>query len=396
MLNMNKRISTMKCIKCHRELPVGDYLYGCPYCGEKGENASVSFQYEGKASFRPEYRGMKRYKEFLPYEDFPTLGEGNTPLTRLPLLEEKLGLRAVYSKNEFQNPTGSHKDRMNPMIVARAKAIGAKVVACASSGNEGVSLAAYAARANLDCVIVTAANITDIWKSAILAAGAQVVVTEKPSDRLEYLKDKIENEGWFCATNQLDVPVGSCSYGIQGYKTISYELYEEFGEDMPDYIFVPTCRGDLLYGVYEGFRDLKDQEMLPVMPKLVAVEPLPRLEKVLDGADYREKFPGDSSLTPSIGGATATYQSQKALEESGGFAVSVGQDQVVDDIIELAGQGLYLEASSALNYGCLKAAADAGKLEPGASVVLLSTSHGFKNRPEFFEREDILNKIKKA
>ena len=396
MSSMNKRIRAMECIKCHKELPVGDYLYGCPYCGEKGENASVSFRYEGYAGFHPEYKGMKRYMDFLPYEDFPTLGEGNTPLTRLPILEKKLGLGVVYSKNEFQNPTGSHKDRMNPMIVARAKKLGAKVVACASSGNEGVSLAAYAARANLECVIVTTFGITDIWKSAMIAAGAQVVLVEKSSDRLLYLKDKIENEGWYCATNQLDVPVGSCAYGIQGYKTISYELYEELSESMPDYILVPTCRGDLLYGIYEGFRDLKDQGMLQVIPKLVAVEPFSRLEQVLKGSDYRLKFEGDSGLTPSIGGMTATYQSKKALDDSRGFAVSIGQDRVVDNILELARQGLYLEASSALNYGCLSVAIEQGKIELGSSVVLISTSHGFKNRPEFFEREDILNNIKQV
>jgi len=374
----------MVCLKCGAQLPVQDYFYGCPHCLQRGENASVTFQYSGKAEKKPGL-GITKYGQYLPYEDFPSLGEGDTPVIPLPRLADQLGLGALYSKNEFQNPTGSHKDRMNPMIIARALEQGCRVVAAASSGNEGVSLAAYAAAAGLECCIISTKRINPIWKAAILAAGARLVITETADERWTFLKSKVEREGWYPATNFISPPVGSNCFGLQGYKTIAYELFETFGpEKLPGYILVTVSRGDLLYGIYEGFEDLKAQGKIQTLPKLVAVEPLPRIEKVLEGADYRTSFPGEYHLTESIGGGTVTYQSLAAVQNSGGFAVSLPQSEVLDDVLELAGHGLYLETSSALAIGGLKKAVAQGLIPKGASALLVSTSGGTKNDPDLY------------
>lgn len=392
---MNNRLISARCLKCAAELPVDDHLFGCPVCQARGDCSSVTLHYEGPAQIHTQARGMERYIEFLPYQSFPSLGEGQTPLISLPRMAQELGCRAIWSKNEFQNPTGSHKDRMNPMIAARAKATGRDVVCCASSGNQAASLAMYAAAAGLKCCNVASHDITGTWLAPSLASGAQVVLTKTPNERLSYLQSHIDRESWFCATNQLLPPVGSSCFGVQGYKTLAFELYEDLGNQLADYILVPTCRGDLLYGIYEGFLDLREQGLLDTLPHLVAVEPLPRLEHVLAGADHKTCFPGNSDLTPSIGGGTATYQSQLALEGSGGFAVSVSQNEVMDHVSAMAGYGLYLETSSAAVYGGLKKAMEAGKIPSGASVVLISTSHGFKNDPNFFNTPKFLNLIKR-
>lgn len=381
---MNQRVKEMRCIRCDTALPVGDYLFGCPHCLQEDHRAAVTFTYSGDAQIHTDEKGLKRYVEFLPYEDFPTLGEGETPVISLPRLADDLGLAGLYSKNEFQNPSGSHKDRMNAQIIARAKDIGAKTVACASSGNESASLALYAAVAGMRCVNVASKDINDIWRTACVVPGTELILVDTPAQRLEYLQERIDKEGWYCATNQLQVPVSSSSYGIQGYKTIAYELFEHFGESLPDYVLVPTCRGDLLYGIYEGFRDLELSGRISPMPRLVAVEPIPRLERVLEGADYRNVFQGNSDLTPSIGGGTATYQSKLALENSGGFAVSPSPDTVVEDVYTMASHGLYLETSSATVHSCLKNAIAAGNIPEGANVLFISTSHGYKNDPQLF------------
>lgn len=381
---MNSRVKEMRCIRCDARFPVGDYLFGCPHCLEEGHSAAVTFVYSGQAQIHTGETGMKRYADFLPYQEFPVLGEGCTPVISLPKLAKSLGLGAFYSKNEFQNPSGSHKDRMNPQIVARAKDIGANAVVCASSGNEAASLALYAAAAEMHCINVTSKNINAIWRAACVAPGAELVIVDTPAQRLEYLRERIDREGWYCATNLLPVPVSSSSYGIQGYKTISYELFERFGESLPEYIFVPTCRGDLLYGIYEGFCDLADNGSIGQVPRLVAVEPFARLEHVLNGADYRSIFLGTSALTSSIGGQTATYQSKIALEKSGGFAISVPADAVLPDVRTMASHGLYLETSSAIVYSCVRRAIETGRIPKDASVLVVATSHGYKNNPAFF------------
>lgn len=376
---LNSRIKGMVCLKCGQTFPVGDYFYGCPSCLEKGENAALTFEYEGEAAIDQNASGWKRYAWMLPYADTVRLGEGNTPVICLDRMASQLGIAAVYAKNEFQNPTGSHKDRMNPFITARAVEQGYTAVTCASSGNEAASLAAYAAAEGLRCINVSTASIPVHWKKASDATGAELVLTPTSADRLTYQRENMGNE-WYPATNLLDIPTASSAYGIQGYKTISFELYDSFGKNLPDYLLVPSCRGDLLYGIYEGFSDLKRYGYIDSLPKLVACEPNPRLELVLQhGFKHTDKFPGVTSATSSIGGATTTWQAEYALRNSGGCAVSVSQEDAVQSVAEMGRFGLYLETSSALVYPCLKKLLEKGTIPKEASVLMVLTSNGYKN-----------------
>ena len=197
---LNPRIRGMVCLKCGREYPVGDYFYGCPACLERGENAAMTFLYEGHGAMDDTKSGWARYADMLPYGDAVTLGEGNTPVLELPALAEELGVGRLFTKNEFQNPTGSHKDRMNPFIVARAAERGYQTVTCASSGNEAASLAAYAAAEGLHCVNVSTASIPEHWKRASEESGAELVLTETSGGRLEYQRKHMGHE-WYPATN---------------------------------------------------------------------------------------------------------------------------------------------------------------------------------------------------
>lgn len=152
---LNSRITGMICPRCQKRYPVGDYFFGCPACLERGASSNLTLVYEGKAQIQKDATGWHRYRDFLPYDDTVSLGEGFTPVRTFPRLAKELGFRKLYTKHEFQNPTGSHKDRMNPFITARAREAGYSTVTCASSGNEAASLAAYAAAEGLNCVNVS-------------------------------------------------------------------------------------------------------------------------------------------------------------------------------------------------------------------------------------------------
>lgn len=187
-------------------------------------------------------------------------------------------------------------------------------------------------------------------------------------------------DGWYCATNLMDIPTSSSPFGIQGYKTIAFELYEELGAELPEYIFIPTCRGDLLYGIYEGFQDLIKENYLDFMPHLVACEPFPRLELILtQGYDHKEKFSGESTYTSSIGGNTATYQSVCAIKGSNGFAVSAPDADIFQAVKSMGRYGLFLETSSAIVYPCIKNALMSGLMPSNSSVMFILTSNGYKN-----------------
>ena len=183
---LNPRIKGMVCLNCGREYPVEDYYYGCPDCLSKGENSALTFLYDGEAIIDKSESGWRRYASMLPYDNTTTLGEGFTPVLELPDLARELGVARLFTKNEFQNPTGSHKDRMNPFIIARAAEKGFSTVTCASSGNEAASLAAYAAAEGLACVNVSTASIPALWKRASDECGAELVLVPDSGARLAY------------------------------------------------------------------------------------------------------------------------------------------------------------------------------------------------------------------
>lgn len=323
-------------------------------------------------------RGMARFGARLPYSGFMSLGEGDTPLVDLPRLAAECGLDALSIKLESANPTGSHKDRMSAQFVARAKDRNVPSVIAASSGNAGCSVAAYAAAAGLACTIVTTPAITAPWRRAIEMTGASIIYVEDSLERWEIVKRKVRDEGCLSATNYLLPPVGSDPYGVDGYKSLGYELAEDPAVADADAIFVPTARGDLLWGIYRGLAESVGAGLLPAMPKLIAVEPFPRMERVLAGEDLHSQFPGKSALS-SIGGATLTYQSWLAITQSGGTAVSVAEGDVLDDQQLLARHGHYLELSAvAALTGLRKLMASAVKEHAIQRAVLIGTSHGYK------------------
>ncbi len=137
---------------------------------------------------------------------------------------------------------------------------------------------------------------------------------------------------------------------------------------------MPAARGDLLWGIYAGYKELVDERRLEQMPRLVAVEPFPRLELALAGTDWRGDFAGTSPMV-SINGTTLTYQAVAAVERSSGIAVSAAADQVIADQRELARAGFYLELSAAASLTGLRLACARTTIR---NAVLIATSHGYK------------------
>jgi threonine synthase len=347
---------------------------------EQGYPVSLRLDYATDHQWRVQQAagGMRRYAAQLPYVDFPTLGEGATPLVELAPLARTLGVDRLWAKNEGQNPTGSHKDRMSALVVARAASLGRRTVVAASSGNGGASLAAYAGAATLRCAIISTPAISRVWARAIRMAGGELILTETSQERWRYMWQMVEEEGWYPVTNYLYPPIGSNPFGVQGYKTVAYEIIEQCGGMPPTVIMVPTSRGDLLWGLWEGLVELRRNALLHELPRLIAVEPVPRLSRVLAGEDYRQTFDGASHALVSVGGTTATYQAVLALRESMGSAVEVSTTGAEAAQQELAQRGLYVELSSAASLAGLRELLKSGHVDGADRVVLVLTSHGYK------------------
>jgi threonine synthase len=321
---------------------------------------------------------MLRFAERLAMPEFLTLGEGDTPFVRSPRLARALGIENLYLKLEGANPTGSHKDRMSAQFVAWASYRKAPVVAAASSGNAGASLAAYAAAAGIPCVVVSSASIAPPWRRAIEMSGAQLEFIEDIPARWAYIRRRVVAEGWASATNLALPAVGSDPIGVDGYRTLGYELGEHISQVEVDAILVPTSRGDLLWGIYLGLREHVSEGSLAQVPPLVAVEPFPRIERVLmSGADWRAHFAGRSALA-SIGGSTVTQQSLVAIEATQGTAVAVDAEDVGRDARLAAANGLYLELSSVAAITAIRSL-QRRQWRRVNSVIVVATSHGYKD-----------------
>jgi threonine synthase len=182
-------------------------------------------------------------------DDAVSLGEGLSPLLPASAIGEKLGVPNLLIKDEGRNPTWSHKDRFSTVAVSAARLQGAQVVATASSGNAGASLAAYASAAGLRCVVATFSGTTGPMLAKIRKYGATVVVLSAKTDRWTFLAEGVTRFGWFAASPFHAPVVGSHPVGIEGYKTIAYEIVEQIN-GVPDWCAIPVCYGDALVGIW--------------------------------------------------------------------------------------------------------------------------------------------------
>jgi threonine synthase len=370
---LNPMLSGMQCIKCQRTWPTDDYLGGCPACAEAGAPASVAPVFE---SF-PKLTVAGDIANWLAYPGHPRLGEGNTPLLKLTETAAKYNIKWLGVKNEGANPTGSHKDRMSAAVVRRALDIGARTLAIASSGNAGASLAAFAAHAGLECVVVTTGAMERGWRKAIELHGAEVIVAPNSAARWELVSVHARSGEWYPASNFTIPAVGSNLFAVDGYRAIALELYLSLGAEQPSDIIVPVSRGDLLWGLAKGYADLVSAGLVTDIPRIHAAEPFPRISRVMAGKDYVEQFDGRSPLL-SLGGTTVTYQAIKALLCSRGAVVGPSADQTIAAQLELARAGLFVESSSAIALAGLKILCEQSVIVEDASVVLILTSHGYK------------------
>jgi threonine synthase len=324
--------------------------------------------------------GMWKYRELLPVAPETTpvsLAEGGTPLVRLPELEQRWGLRHLYVKDESRNPTGSFKDRLCSVAVTLAAQVGAEVVTVASTGNHGSSTAAYAGKAGLDCVIFTLAGVPLTMKVLMQVYGARLVAMEDSISRWTLMRQCVEELGWFPTGNYVDPPVGSNCFGVEGYKTIAFEVVEQLGWRVPDLVFMPTAFADGLWGTWKGFVELAHLGFTDRLPRMVACEVIGPLARALEqGLECPPALEPRSTVAFSIGNHVSSYQGLRALRDSGGMAVVVSDDEILDMQQVLGRLGMYVEASSATSLAAVRKLRAKGTLTGEELIVAVVTATG--------------------
>lgn len=331
----------------------------------------------------PGRHGLFAWQHLLPLSgdvEPVTLGEGDTPLVALSRVPQAADVGEVWVKDESRNPTWSYKDRLIAVAMTKARESGVTTVAVASTGNHGAAAAAYAARAGMECIVLTLASVPTTMKTLMQAYGARVVALAEPRDRWALLRQGVEELGWTPLSGFMDPPAGSNPFGIDGYKSIAYEIVRDLGR-APSVVVAPVAYGDGLAGIMRGFEDLRAWGRIDHLPRLVAAEPVgPYATALANGFVPGRRLTPRASVAFSITTPVATFQGHDALERSRGCAVTVSDADIMDTQLALArAEGLYLEASSAITLSVLPALVKRGELGPRDSVVLLGTSTGLKD-----------------
>jgi threonine synthase len=379
----------LQCARCARDYPADHHADDCPACRPVAPSNLVVV-YEGSLRRRrakptaDAERGLWRYGDLLPVDRAAgiSLGEGGSPLHRLGRAGSGIGVANLFGKDETRSPTWSFKDRLACMAVSSAKQMGAKVIVSSSSGNAGAAAAAYAAKAGLDCVIFTFKGTAGPMLTQMHAYGATVIACENKDDRWKLMEHAVRNYGWFPTSPFSSPVVGSNPYGIEGYKTLAYEIAEQMDWSVPDWCVVPVCYGDALLGMWRGFEDMMAFGWTDRMPRMVAAEVYGSIGAALaEGGDtlpdVRTNY---ESIAVSIGATRGTYQALDIVRRSGGTALTIGDDAMMRWQQTLAsGEGLFVEPSSAAGLAAVEQLARAGRIGAGETVVSLLTASGLKD-----------------
>lgn len=376
---------TLECQRCGRFYPIGKFERACDSCAGDGIASNLTVRYpDAPAPLRDALpdtpRSLWRYADFLPLaaDDAVTLGEGMTPL--VPVVG--FGHRGLWLKDESRNPTLSFKDRLATVAVSWAKRVGAPVIATSSSGNAGASAAAYARRAGLPCVVLTYKGAAPAIVAQMISYGAMVLTVPTMDDRWKVLSRAVAELGWFPTSPFFGPAIGSNPIGIEGYKTLAYEIAEQLDWHAPDWCVLPVCYGDALYGVWKGFDEMRRWGWIDSAPRLVAAEISGSLEAGLAaGDDAPPDVPrAAKSIAGSIEVTRSTFQALHALRQSDGLAVRLDDATLLAARDRLAAtSGIFAEISSAAGPAAVDRLARSGDIRPGQSVVAVMTASGLKD-----------------
>lgn len=370
----------------------GARALACPECGDLLEfglgvplldpATLKSVWRQRRTSFDPrDASGVWRFREFLPGPyapgDVVTLGEGNTPLVRAHRSAAWGGLSDLRFKHLGWNPTACFKDLGMTVGITDAKRSGARVVACASTGNTSASMAAYAARAGLVARVYLPAGAVSLNKLAqALDFGAEVrQIDGNFDDALELLLTSAGPELYFL--NSVN-PIR-----IEGQKTVIFELLEQLQWRPPDYLIVPGGNLGNTAAFGKALEELLTAGFIDKVPKLVVVQaeganPLVRAWN--NGGCLRAlPQPQTEATAIRIGSPRSWKKALRALRFTGGLVMDVSDQEIAEAKAMIGRDGIGCEPASATTLAGLRKLRRQGALDPDAAVVAILTGHALKD-----------------
>ncbi len=360
------------CFACGAAHPADMYSLGCERCG-----GTLDVRYTAEAA------GASGGEPPMPYHDRAaavTLGEGDTPCVELRAVAGMLGVRRVYGKAEYQNPTGSFKDRGTAVMMSVAAELGVTAVVEDSSGNAGASVAAYAARAGIEAHVFAPADAPAAKLSQIRVYGAHTHLIEGPRQAAaDAAVAYCEARGMVYASHNLS------PYFLEGTKTFAYEAARQLADDPPQHVVAPVGNGSLAIGSWKGYRELATAGLVGRGPQVHGVQ-ASAVKPVVAAYEGSAWSSADAGRTIA-GGISVAVPPRKAqvlrvLRQSGGEAAAVDDADIARWQRLLAEEeGIYAEPTSAAAFAGLEALAARGVVGADDCALVAITGSGLKDAP---------------
>ena len=388
-----------RCIACGTGVASERGTYSCPDCAGHIE---VEYDYDRAKQEIGDRRnfgaGRCDHFRFLPLLPISNLSltsplrVGSTPLFCASRLGEAVGLDRLYIKDEGMNPTASLKDRAGSVALAKAREVDADVIALASTGNAGSSMAGLAASVGVKCVVFVPDSAPQAKLAQLAIFGAKVLaVRGSYDDAYDLCQETCSERGWFNRNT------GFNPFTREGKKTCSYEICEQLKWEVPDRVVVPTGDGNIISGIWKGFRDLFALGYIDRLPKVDCVQAqgssaiVRALEKILAAPDPKQGMDWTAVKIESVDAVTVAdsiavdaprdgIAAMRAVVESGGAAVSVSDEEILAAVKDLgAHSGVFAEPSAAASLAGIRKQVAGRAISADERVVCLITGSGLKD-----------------
>jgi threonine synthase len=337
--------------------------------------------------------GVWRYRELLPFDDrapIVTLFEGDTPLYDAPRSAKYAGLSALRLKHLGCNPTSSFKDTGMTVAVTQARLLGARTVVCASTGNTAASLAAYAARAELQCaILLPQGQISPAKLSQSMDYGAIVCDIAGNFDDCMRLIGELADEPSIYIANSIN------PFRIEGQKTVAFEILQQCEWQMPDHVVVPGGNMGNSSALGKGFDEMLRLGLMDRLPRLSVIQaegaaPLAHLfasleskgdtdcENLPDQIDFVQN-PSTLATAIKIGAPVSWKKALRAVLRSHGSIITVTEQEIADAKAIIGRDGIGCEPASATTVAGIRKLVAAGKIRAEESVIAVLTGHVLKD-----------------
>jgi threonine synthase len=373
----------LRCRECGREYPL-DPIFSCEFCFGPLE---VAYDYEAIAantsheSIESGPPTLWRYANLLPCdpEYKVDIGTGFTPLIKADRLAKAVGLDILWVKNDTVNPTWSFKDRVVSVAIARAREFGFDAMACASTGNLANSVAAHSAAAGMDCFVFIP---NDIEQGKVVGSGIYeptLVMIEGSYDDVNRLCTEVASVRPWAFVN-----INVRPYYAEGSRTLGFEIAEQLGWRTPDHVVSPMASGSLYTKIWKGFQEFHKigliEEPHTRMSGAQAAGCSPITTAYEAGTlNFVPQKPNTIARSLAIGNPADGYYALKTMQETGGAAAMVTDDEIVEGIKLLAEtEGIFAETAGGVTVACLKKLVESGQISRDEESVAVITGGGLK------------------